>query len=92
MRGAPQAAGATRETPHGIIATRLRHCRGTPTVANTGLIQAFALAGNDRVVLNEANGALPKAHLSGSTGGDTLVGGDGVDVLDGGLGSNVIIA
>jgi Ca2+-binding RTX toxin-like protein len=44
------------------------------------------------VVLNEANGVLPKAHLSGGTGGDTLVGGDGVDVLDGGLGSNVIIA
>src|SRR5689334_20003928 len=31
---------------------------GTPTVANTALVQAFGLAGNDTITLNEANGAL----------------------------------
>ena len=38
---------------------------GTPTVANTSLIQVFGQAGNDTIGLNEANGALPRANLSG---------------------------
>ena len=38
---------------------------GTPTVANTALIQVFGLAGSDQITLNEANGALPAARLSG---------------------------
>ena len=37
---------------------------GTPTVANTTLIQAFGLGGNDVIALNESNGALPRANLS----------------------------
>ena len=32
---------------------------GTPTVANTRLIQVFGQGGNDTITLNEANGALP---------------------------------
>ncbi|MFL6068354.1 MAG: calcium-binding protein, partial [Gaiellaceae bacterium] len=32
---------------------------GTPTVANTSLIQAFGLGGNDIITINETNGALP---------------------------------
>src|SRR5262245_24820048 len=32
---------------------------GTPTVANTALIQVFGQGGNDTITLNEASGALP---------------------------------
>ena len=35
---------------------------GTPTVANTTLIQVFGLGGNDVITLDEANGALPRAE------------------------------
>src|SRR5687768_11477366 len=45
---------------------------GTPTVANTSLIQMFGQGGNDVVTLNEASGALPRANLFGGTGNDTL--------------------
>jgi Ca2+-binding RTX toxin-like protein len=63
---------------------------GTPTVANTALIQIFGRAGNDELSLNEANGALPKANLFGEAGNDTLTGGSGADVLDGGPGSDTL--
>jgi Ca2+-binding RTX toxin-like protein len=56
---------------------------GTPTVANTSLIQAFGLAGADTLTLDEANGALPGANLFGGTGDDTLTGGSGADMLFG---------
>ncbi len=56
---------------------------GTPTVANTTLIQAFGLGGNDVITLNEANGALPRANLFGGNGNDTLTGGSGGDLLFG---------
>src|SRR5262245_13204242 len=36
---------------------------GTPTVANTALIQAHGLGGNDTITINEASGALPAANL-----------------------------
>src|SRR5215470_263391 len=32
---------------------------GTPTVANTASISVFGAAGNDTIILDEANGALP---------------------------------
>ena len=54
---------------------------GTPTVANTSLITAFGLGGNDVITLNEANGALPKASLFGGAGNDVLTGGSGNDLL-----------
>src|SRR4051794_24438363 len=38
---------------------------GTPTVANTSLIQAFGQAGDDTLTLSEINGALPAANLFG---------------------------
>src|SRR5687767_11486908 len=41
---------------------------GTPTVANTSLIQAFGQDGNDTVTLDEASGALPAASLQGGNG------------------------
>src|SRR5215212_6470042 len=56
---------------------------GTPTVANTSLIQVFGLGGNDTITLVEANGALPKANLFGGAGNDTLTGGSGGDMLFG---------
>ncbi len=56
---------------------------GTPTVANTATITVFAQAGNDRVTMNEAGGALPRGQLFGGTGDDTLTGGSGNDQLFG---------
>src|SRR5262245_3773878 len=56
---------------------------GTPTVANTALIQAFGEGGNDTISLNEATGALPAANLFGDAGNDTLIGGSGNDELFG---------
>jgi Ca2+-binding RTX toxin-like protein len=56
---------------------------GTPTVANTDLIQVFGQGGNDTITLNEANGPLPRANLFGGTGNDTLTGGSGGDMLFG---------
>jgi Ca2+-binding RTX toxin-like protein len=56
---------------------------GTPTVANTTLIQVFGQGGNDVLALDETNGALPAANLFGGTGNDTLTGGSGADQLFG---------
>lgn len=56
---------------------------GTPTVANTALIQVFGQGGNDIITLNEANGALPRANLFGGAGNDVLTGGSGADMLFG---------
>jgi Ca2+-binding RTX toxin-like protein len=64
---------------------------GTPTVANTTLIQAFGLAGNDTIALNEANGALPRANLFGGSGNDTLTGGSGGDMLFGQSGNDTLL-
>ena len=56
---------------------------GTPTVANTSLIQVFAQDGSDTVTLSEVNGALPAANLFGGAGNDTLTGGSGNDQIFG---------
>ncbi|HEV8604439.1 MAG TPA: hypothetical protein VGQ99_03680 [Tepidisphaeraceae bacterium] len=64
---------------------------GTPTVANTGLIQVFGLGGDDNLALNEANGALPRALLFGGAGNDILTGGSGADQLFGQSGNDVIL-
>ena len=63
---------------------------GTPTVANTALIQVFGQAGNDVITLDEGNGALPRANLFGSAGRDTLRGGAGGDLLFGLSGRDTI--
>src|SRR5262249_47790245 len=64
---------------------------GTPTVANTSLIQVFGQAGDDTITLNEANGALPRANLFGGSGNDTLTGGSGNDQLFGQAGGDILL-
>jgi Ca2+-binding RTX toxin-like protein len=64
---------------------------GTPTVANTSLIQIFGLSGNDTLTLNEAGGALPAANLFGGAGNDTLTGGSGNDQLFGQAGNDTLL-
>src|SRR5262245_6182363 len=64
---------------------------GTPTVANTSLIQVFGQAGNDVIALNEANGALPSANLFGGAGNDTLIGGSANDLLFGQAGNDTLL-
>lgn len=64
---------------------------GTPTVANTSLIRVFGQGGNDVILLNEANGALPRANLFGGSGNDTLTGGSGEDMLFGQAGNDTLL-
>ena len=64
---------------------------GTPSVANTALIQVFGQSGHDTITLDEANGALPRANLFGGTGNDTLTGGSGTDLLFGQSGNDVLL-
>ena len=64
---------------------------GTPTVANTSLLQAFGLGGDDAISLNETNGALPRANLYGGSGVDSLTGGSGADLLFGQSGEDTIL-
>jgi Ca2+-binding RTX toxin-like protein len=64
---------------------------GLSTVANTALIQAFGLGGNDNLRLDESNGALPASHLFGGFGHDTVTGGSGGDLLFGQSDNDVIL-
>jgi Ca2+-binding RTX toxin-like protein len=64
---------------------------GTPSVANTTVIQVFGLGGNDVVTLDEANGALPAANLFGGPGNDTLTGGSSSDQLFGQAGNDTLL-
>src|SRR5262249_13798322 len=43
---------------------------GVPTVANTTKIQIFGLAGNDTLIVDDSNGPMPPAFLSGGEGDD----------------------
>ena len=64
---------------------------GTPTVANTALVQVFGQDGNDTISLDEANGALPAANLFGGNGNDVLTGGSGNDMLFGQAGNDTLL-
>ena len=64
---------------------------GTPTVANTSLIQVFGQAGNDTLTLDQASGALPAANLFGGAQNDTLTGGSGGDMLFGQSGNDTLL-
>src|ERR1700692_1193653 len=63
---------------------------GTPTVANTSLIQVFGQGGDDTIALNESKGALPAADLFGGDGNDKLTGGSGNDLLFGQAGADTL--
>jgi Ca2+-binding RTX toxin-like protein len=64
----------------------------TPTVANTSLITVFGGVNNSNVItLDETNGALPRAKISGGFNNDTLIGGSCDDVLNGLDGNDVLI-
>ena len=64
---------------------------GSPTVADTSLIQVFGRAGNDPISLDEASGALPRANLFGDADNDTLTGGSGGDQLFGQAGTDTLL-
>jgi Ca2+-binding RTX toxin-like protein len=64
---------------------------GSPTAANTKGIQIFGLGGNDRLSLNETNGALPRASLFGGNGNDTLIGAAAADFLFGQAGNDTLL-
>jgi Ca2+-binding RTX toxin-like protein len=64
---------------------------GTPTVANTSLIQVSGGGSSDTISLSEINGALPRANLFGGGGNDTLAGGSGNDQLFGQAGSDTLL-
>jgi Ca2+-binding RTX toxin-like protein len=64
---------------------------GTPTVANTTLINAFGQGGNDTIAMDETNGALPAAQLFGGDGNDVLTGGSGNDLLFGQEGNDTLL-
>jgi Ca2+-binding RTX toxin-like protein len=63
---------------------------GTPTVANTSILQVFGLGGDDIITLNESSGALPRANLFGGTGNDSITGGSGADMLFGQFGNDTL--
>ena len=56
---------------------------GTPTILNTSLIDVRGSSGDDTIALDDTNGLLPAAELSGGAGNDSLTGGAGDDVLKG---------
>ncbi len=64
---------------------------GTPSVANTALIQVFGQGGNDTISLDQTNGALPRANLFGGIGNDILIGGAGNDMLFGQSGNDTLL-
>ena len=61
---------------------------GTPTVANTDLIEVFGLDLDDVITLDETNGILPAADLFGGNGNDQLTGGSNGDSLFGDAGGD----
>ena len=58
----PSRSAATRPDAFSSTAAPSPSTGGTPTVANTSLIQVFGQGGNDTITLDEANGALPAAQ------------------------------
>ena len=63
---------------------------GPATVANTDLIEAFGLDLNDVIILDQLNGTLPAANLSGGNGNDILTGGSNGDILNGDAGVDTL--
>ncbi len=64
---------------------------GTPTVANTSLISIFGQGGDDTIVIDESNGAMPRAQIFGGGGNDNLISGSGNDMLFGQAGNDTLL-
>src|SRR6185369_2937252 len=60
---------------------------GTPTAANTRLIDIFGMGGNDNLVWARSPN-LPGAQIDGGTGNDTITSGTSNDLLIGGAGDD----
>ncbi len=75
-----RTAGGAIQINNGAVAIS----GGTPTVANTIIIQVFGRADSDILTIDESNGAMPVAYLFGEGGADTLTGGSGDDFISGG--------
>jgi Ca2+-binding RTX toxin-like protein len=68
------------------------HIKGAkPTVANVNLIALTGGAGDDTLIIDETNGAMPTAELSGGAGNDQLIAGSGDDTLTGGPGDDTVL-
>jgi Ca2+-binding RTX toxin-like protein len=64
---------------------------GSPaTVSTIQTISISGLGGNDNLKLDETNGVLPKANISGGDGFDVLTGGSGADTLHGDSGNDLL--
>jgi Ca2+-binding RTX toxin-like protein len=64
---------------------------GSPaTVSTIQTISISGLGGNDNLKLDETNGVLPKANISGGDGFDVLTGGSGADTLHGDGGNDLL--
>src|SRR5688572_26805744 len=61
---------------------------GVPTTNNTTRIQIIGLDGGDVLLVDDANGPMPRAILLGGEGSDSLTGSGNVDELDGGPGDD----
>ena len=61
---------------------------GVPTTNNTTRIQMIGLNGGDVLLVDDANGPMPRAILLGGEGSDSLTGSGNVDELDGGPGDD----
>src|ERR1700730_8934671 len=59
-----------------------------PTLLNTNLIHVVGHDGNDVIAIDDSNGPLPAATLSGGGGNDTITGGHGDDQIFGGTGDD----
>jgi Ca2+-binding RTX toxin-like protein len=70
----------SRDAAGRILVNGVNTIGGTPTVANTSLIQIFGQGGNDTITVNEANGALPAVQIFGGNGNDRITGGSGNDL------------
>ena len=63
---------------------------GPATVATTTQIQVFGLDRDDALSLDQSNGPLPPAFLSGGAGNDVLSGGSSADQLFGDAGNDTL--
>jgi Ca2+-binding RTX toxin-like protein len=63
---------------------------GPATVANTDFIEASGGGGDDTIEVDDTNGQMPAAILSGGPGADTVRGGSGSDAVSGNEGSDIV--